>query len=62
MFDYPTIDSLTSYLGKILFPQKDPAEPPAVGKGAPTSIAPSAIAEMSEAEVELMLLERLERQ
>jgi len=62
MFDYPTIDSLTSYLDKILFPQEEPAELFAVGKEAPTSIDSSAIAAMSEAEVELMLLERLERQ
>lgn len=62
MFDYPTIDSLTSYLGKTLFPEEAPAEPSAVVQDAPAPIDTSAIAEMSDAEVELMLLERLERQ
>ncbi len=62
MFDYPTIDSITSYLGGILFSEERQAESSAVAKDAPAPVDTSAIAEMSEAEVELMLLERLERQ
>jgi len=62
MFDYPTIDSITSYLGGILFPQERPAELSVAATYAPAPLDTSAIAEMSEAEVELMLLERLERQ
>jgi acyl transferase domain-containing protein/SAM-dependent methyltransferase len=62
MFDYPTIDSLSSYLGAILFPGEKPAELFVVKEDAPASIDSSVIAEMSEAEVELLLLERLKRQ
>jgi hypothetical protein len=62
MFDYPTIDSITSYLSGIVFPEERPAESPVAAKDTPAPIDTSAIAEMSEAEVELMLLERLERQ
>jgi acyl transferase domain-containing protein/SAM-dependent methyltransferase len=62
MFDYPTIDSLSSYLSAILFPEERPAELAVMAKDAPASIDASMIAEMSDAEVELMLLKRLERQ
>jgi len=61
MFDYPTIDSLASYLGAILFPEERPADLSVTAKDRPASIDSAVIAEMSEAEVELMLLERLER-
>jgi hypothetical protein len=62
MFDYPTIDSLSSYLGAILFPEQKPTELFVVAEDAPASIDASMIAEMSEADVELLLLERLGRQ
>jgi len=62
MFDYPTIDSLSSHLGTVLFPEERPTEFLVVTKDAPASIDPSVIAQMSEAEVELMLLQKLERQ
>jgi hypothetical protein len=62
MFDHPTIDALAAHLGAILFPEERPAEPSVVAKDVPVSIDASVIAEMSDAEVELMLLERLERQ
>jgi acyl transferase domain-containing protein/SAM-dependent methyltransferase len=61
MFDYPTIDSLASYLSAILFPEERPAEPSVAANDAPAPLDSSVIADMSEAEVELMLIERIER-
>jgi hypothetical protein len=62
MFDHPTIDSIASYLSGVISPENTPAEPPVEAKVAPAPVDTSAIGAMSDAEVELMLLERLERQ
>jgi acyl transferase domain-containing protein len=62
MFDHPTIDSLSTYLSAILFPEVDSTETVVAADEPRLSIDPSVIAEMSEAEVELMLLDRLGRE
>ena len=62
MFDHPTIDSLSTYLSAILFPEERPTEAVIAADEAPAAIGSSAIAEMSDAEVELLLLERLGRE
>jgi hypothetical protein len=61
MFDRPTIDSLAVYLEAILFPKERPTEVVIVAEDAPAAINHSAVAGMSDAEVELLLLERLGR-
>ena len=61
MFDRPTIESLSAYLDAILVPQQLPAETVVVAEDAPAEIDPSVVAGMSDAEVELLLLERLGR-
>ena len=61
MFDRPTIESLSTYLGAILFPEERTTEAAVAAGSSPPSIDPSAIAEMSDAEVEALLLDRLGR-
>jgi acyl carrier protein len=60
IFDRPTIDSLSTYLSAILLPEEVSTVVAAVGL--PPSIDSSVIAEMSDAEVELLLLDRLGRE
>jgi acyl transferase domain-containing protein len=62
MFDRPTIDSLSTYLSAVLFPEERTTETVVAADSPPPSIDPSAIAEMSDAEVELLLLDRLGRE
>jgi acyl carrier protein len=62
MFDHPTIDSLSTYLSAILFTEERPTETLVTAVDPPPSIDSSVIAEMTDAEVELMLLERLGRE
>jgi Phosphopantetheine attachment site len=61
MFDRPTIDSLAVYLDAILFPKEPPIEAAAIAEDVPAAIDPSVVAGMSDAEVELLLLEKLGR-
>jgi acyl transferase domain-containing protein/SAM-dependent methyltransferase len=61
MFDRPTIDSLAVYLDAILFPKEPPIEAVAIAEDVPAAIDPSVVAGMSDAEVELLLLEKLGR-
>lgn len=62
MFDRPTIDSLATYLGAILFPEARATETGVAADNPPPSIDSAGIAEMSDAEVELLLLDRLGRE
>jgi acyl carrier protein len=59
MFDHPTIDALASYLLDRLAP---PVVPTASleAKAAPTALGAAAVAAMSDAEIEALLLSRLE--
>ena len=59
IFDHPTINSLSTYLSAILFPEEGSSETLVAAVDPPPSIDSSLIAEMSDAEVELMLLDRL---
>jgi hypothetical protein len=61
MFDYPTIDSLSSYLAAVLFPESRPTEPIVIREDAPALIDSLIVADMSDSEVERLLLEKLER-
>ena len=62
IFDHPTIESLSTYLSAILFPRKVPAETLVAAVDPRRRLTPALIAEMSDAEVELMLLDRLGRE
>jgi SAM-dependent methyltransferase len=61
MFDRPTIDALASYLDAILFPEEPLIETAVAAENTPAAIDPSVVAGMSDAEVELLLLEKLGR-
>jgi acyl transferase domain-containing protein/SAM-dependent methyltransferase len=62
IFDHPTIDSLSTYLSAVLLPEEESTETAVAAVDPPPSIDSSAIAEMSDAEVELLLLDRLGRE
>ena len=62
IFDRPTINSLSTYLSAILLPEEESTETVVAAVGLRPSIDSSAIAEMSDAEVELLLLDRLARE
>jgi acyl carrier protein len=60
IFNYPTADALTDYLGDALGLSADDSSPPAPAHDAASSAA-SRIAELSEAEVEALLLKTIEQ-
>jgi acyl transferase domain-containing protein/SAM-dependent methyltransferase len=64
MFDYPTIDKLAAYLLQRLFPEEARSEDGSATQAAaeaPTRLGPTAVAAMSDAEIEALLSRRLEQ-
>jgi acyl transferase domain-containing protein/SAM-dependent methyltransferase len=66
MFDYPTIDTIASYLNERLSPREEPAEAsaPSSREAAAAGLSvldAETVAAMSDEEIELLLLDRLER-
>ncbi len=63
MFDFPTIEALAGHLLDRLGPREDAAAPSQAPAANPISITPRTdVASMSDAEVEALLLQRLEKQ
>ena len=62
VFDRPTIEAIATHLGGVLFPEERPAEAAAATQRSEPSLDAAALADMSDADVELLLLDKLGRQ
>jgi hypothetical protein len=61
MFDYPTIDALAGQLLERVAPQTAPAALKPAAAPEPATLGAEAVAAMSDAEIEALLLSRVER-
>jgi hypothetical protein len=64
MFDYPTIDAIAGYLLERMAPQADASAHPLAGSAGrnPEVLGTARVAAMSDDEIEVLLLERLDKQ
>jgi hypothetical protein len=60
MFDHPTIDALAIHLLERMLPKAAPAPAPKAAVAAMTPASEAAVAAMSDAEIEALLMSRLE--
>ena len=60
LFDYPTIEAIKNYLLDILFPNATAAAP-ADRKNVASVLTPASVAALSDAEIERLLLDRLNK-
>jgi acyl carrier protein len=61
MFDYPTIEKLAAYLLQHVCPDEDPAADPQDAATMPAPLGATAVAAMTDADIEALLSRRLAR-